>query len=254
MHFLVSNDDGIHAEGLRTLAAALASVGGVHIVAPDRDRSAASHSLTVDRPLRMQKTDDGAFTVNGTPTDCVHLAITGKLLQQIPTMVISGINEGANLGDDVLYSGTVAAAMEGRLLGCPAIAFSLASEAGEPLKHYATAAEFAKRLVVRLGGIDLSSAEMILNVNVPDLPFSELKGVEITRLGFRHRSESVIKDTDPKGQEIFWIGRPGPAQDNGPGTDFYAIQRRCVSITPLHIDLTRYTAMEAFKNWSEELL
>lgn len=253
MRFLVSNDDGIHAEGLRALASALASIGTVHVVAPDRDRSAASHSLTLDRPLRVQKVGDHTYAVNGTPTDCVHLAITG-LLPELPTMVISGINEGANLGDDVLYSGTVSAAMEGRFLGCPAIAFSLASLNGESLQHYSTAAEVAKRLVIRLMQMELSAAEMILNVNVPDLPFRELSGIQVTRLGFRHCSEPVVKDYDPKGREIFWVGRPGPAQDNGPGTDFFAIENRCVSLTPLHIDLTRYTAMDALKKWSEGLL
>jgi 5'-nucleotidase len=244
MRILLSNDDGCHAPGLRCLADALRDVATVTIVAPDRNRSGTSHALTLDRPLRVRHDEPGVVCVDGTPTDCVHLAITG-LLDQEPDMVISGINAGANLGDDVLYSGTVAAAIEGRFLGYPAIAVSLASDMPQ---HYDTAAQITRELVQRLLSHPLP-ADTILNVNVPDRPRDKLEAVEATRLGHRHRSEPVTQATDPRGRPIYWVGPPGGEQDAGPGTDFDAIRRGCISVTPLQIDLTRYTALDALANW-----
>jgi len=246
MRILVSNDDGYRAPGLSALARALAQLGEVTVVAPERNRSGASNSLTLDRPLRVLQGDNGYTFVDGTPTDCVHVAITG-LLEQEPDLVVSGINAGANLGDDVIYSGTVAAAMEGRFLGLPAIAVSLV---GEEPRHYATAAEVAKRLVARLRSEPLP-VDTILSVNVPDLPWNELAGFEATRLGHRHKAEPVIKARDPRGRTIYWVGGAGPEEDAGPGTDFHAVRNRRVSITPLQVDLTRYTALEAVASWIE---
>jgi len=244
MRILVSNDDGFGAPGIAVLAAAMARIGDVVIVAPERDRSGASNSLTLDAPIRVRREGDSGYRVEGTPTDCVHLAITG-LLDDDPDMVISGINSGANLGDDVLYSGTVAAAMEGRFLGLPAVAVSLASH--EP-RHYETAARVAALLVERLRQ-DPLPADTILNVNVPDRPWEALAGFEATRLGQRHRAEPVVRSEDPRGRPIYWIGPPGVEQDAGPGTDFDAINRGCVSVTPIQVDLTRYRALEQVAGW-----
>lgn len=244
MKILVSNDDGYRAPGLAVLAAALAQLGDVTVVAPDRNRSGASNSLTLDRPVRAALGDNGFTYVDGTPTDCVHLAITG-LLDEEPDMVVSGINAGANLGDDVLYSGTVAAAMEGRFLGLPAIAVSLV---GEEPQHYHTAGEVAKRLVLRLRHHPLP-ADTILNVNVPDVPWEQLAGFEATRLGHRRKAEPVIKSRDPRGRAIYWVGPAGPEEDAGEGTDFFAIRQRRVSITPLQVDLTRYSALDSVAGW-----
>lgn len=219
-------------------------MASVTIVAPDRNRSGTSHALTLDRPLRARDEGSDVWCVDGTPTDCVHLAITG-LLEEEPDMVISGINAGANLGDDVLYSGTVAAAIEGRFLGYPAIAVSLASEAPQ---YYETAAQITRELVQRLLSHPLP-ADTILNVNVPDRPRNKLEAVEATRLGHRHRSEPVTRGADPRGRPIYWVGPPGSEQDAGPGTDFDAIRRGCISVTPLQIDLTRYLALDALANW-----
>ncbi|HLW75268.1 MAG TPA: 5'/3'-nucleotidase SurE, partial [Gammaproteobacteria bacterium] len=226
MRILLSNDDGCRAEGLRCLADALKAFAAVTVVAPDRNRSGASNSLTLDAPLRLHHDAPGVICVDGTPTDCVHLAITG-LLDEAPDMVVSGINAGANLGDDVLYSGTVAAAMEGRFLGFPAVAVSLVLESPAP-PHFDTAARFTCELVKRLQTHPLP-ADTILNVNVPNLSWNEIKAVEATRLGHRHRSEPVLKDTDPRGRPLYWIGPPGAEQDAGPGTDFNALRRRCIS-------------------------
>lgn len=248
MKILVSNDDGYRAPGLAALAAAMAQLGEVTVVAPDRNRSGASNSLTLDRPIRALLGDNGYTFVDGTPTDCVHLAITG-LLEEEPDIVVSGINSGANLGDDVLYSGTVAAAMEGRFLGFPAIAVSLV---GEEPQHYATAAEVAKRLVLRLQTRTLP-ADTILNVNVPDVPWDQLTGFEATRLGHRRKSEPVVKSRDPRGRPIYWVGPAGPEEDAGAGTDFYAIRQRRVSVTPLHVDLTRYGALDTVAGWVREI-
>jgi 5'-nucleotidase len=248
MRFLLSNDDGYLAPGLSALARALQPLGELDVVAPERNRSGASNSLTLHRPLRVRQADNGFYNVDGTPTDCVHLAITG-LMEHKPDMVIAGINHGANLGDDVLYSGTVAAAMEGRFLGVPAIAVSLTNHAG---KHFDTAARIVVRLIERLGNEPLP-ADTILNVNVPDLPLEQLAGVEATRLGHRHQAEAMIRASDPHGNPVYWIGAPGLEADAGPGTDFDAVRRQCVSITPLHVDLTRYTALDQIASWLKKL-
>ncbi|MCJ7557568.1 MAG: 5'/3'-nucleotidase SurE [Gammaproteobacteria bacterium] len=245
MRILVSNDDGYRSAGIRALAAALDQFGEVIIVAPEINRSGASNSLTLDSPLRMVEAEQGVFFVNGTPTDCVHLAITG-LMDPDPDMVVSGINDGANLGDDVLYSGTVAAAMEGRCLGLPAIAFSLVT-AGEP-RHLDTAARIAREIVTRLVEHPLPT-DTILNVNIPDLPYENLQGIEVTRLGNRHRAEPVIRGRDPRGREIYWVGSAGSEQDAGSGTDFFAISKGCVSVTPLLVDLTRHPQMNVVREW-----
>jgi 5'-nucleotidase len=214
------------------------------VIAPERNRSAASSSLTVHDPLRVFKAPNGFLYVNGTPSDCVHLAVTG-LLDVEPDMVISGINAGANMGDDVIYSGTVAAAIEGRFLGYPAIAVSLC---GINPRHYETAARVARELLLKVSDHSLPP-DSILNVNVPDVPWENLTGWEVTRLGSRHRAEKVIKSTDPRGLPIYWVGSAGGEQDAGSGTDFHAISRNVVSITPLKIDLTRYEHLESLKNW-----
>lgn len=245
---LVSNDDGYQTPGIISLAAALRDLAEVIVVAPDQDRSGASNSLTLKRPLYISRHENGFFSVEGTPTDCVHLAING-LLDENPDMVVSGINAGPNLGDDVIYSGTVAAAMEGRFLGSPAVAVSLASH--QP-KYYNTAAQVAKRIVARLRENPLP-ADTILNVNVPDLPWEQLAGFQATRLGHRHKSEPVLKSIDPRGHAIYWIGPAGPEQDAGPGTDFHAVRTGHVSITPIQVDLTRYTALDQVAHWLETL-
>jgi len=244
MHILLSNDDGYLSPGLEQLATALEPLATITVVAPERDRSGASNSLTLTRPLRVRRGENGFFFVDGTPTDCVHLAVTG-LMDQQPDMVIAGINRGANLGDDVLYSGTVAAAMEGRFLGAPAIAISLV---GRPPMHFETAARVAVRLVERLRH-DPLPADTILNVNVPDVAFQLLAGYEATRLGHRHKAEPVVRASDPHGEAVYWVGAPGPEADAGAGTDFHAIRQQRVSITPLHVDLTRYTALEQVASW-----
>lgn len=244
MHILLSNDDGYLAEGLRRLAEGLAALGRLTVVAPDRNRSGASNSLTLDVPLRMTTLDDGTIRVDGTPTDCVHLAITG-LLDEEPDMVVSGINSGPNLGDDVIYSGTVAAAMEGRFLGLPAIAVSMGRFDAE---HYASGVQATLQLVRQLETVPLP-ADTILNVNVPDLPWEKIQGFRATRLGHRHRAEPVARSTDPRGREIFWIGPAGPEQDAGPGTDFDAVRNGYVSVTPLQVDLTRHAALDTVSEW-----
>lgn len=247
MRVLVSNDDGVDAPGIKVLAQGLREAGhSVVTVAPDRDRSGASNSLTLDRPLRARALDAQTWCVVGTPTDCVHLALAG-LLDVEPHIVVSGINTVANLGDDVIYSGTVAAAMEGRFLGLPAIAMSLAWQGGDT-RHYETAARVAVQLTARLL-VDPLPANTILNVNVPNLPWEQLRGFEVTRLGHRHRAEPCIRQEDPRGRPIWWIGMAGPEMDGGPGTDFHAIRSHCVSITPIHVDLTRYQALEKVSGW-----
>jgi 5'-nucleotidase len=244
MHILISNDDGYLAQGINALAAALEPYARISVVAPDKNRSAASNSLTLDMPLRATLSDNGFVRVDGTPTDCVHLAITG-LLEQEPDMVFAGINHGANLGDDVLYSGTVAAATEGRFLGLPAIAISLASH--NP-KHFDTAAHVAVTLLKKILQQPLPQ-DTLLNVNVPDLPLAELKGYQSTRLGQRHKAEAVIQAKDPRGHTIYWVGPAGAEQDAGPGTDFDAIRNGYVSVTPLQLDLTRHERLEVLNNW-----
>ncbi|GGI80573.1 5'/3'-nucleotidase SurE [Legionella impletisoli] len=248
MKILISNDDGVLAPGLRILSHELALIGEVAVMAPDRNRSGASNSLTLSRPLRVRKMENGDFSVEGTPTDCVHLALTG-FFDFVPDIVVSGINEGANLGDDILYSGTVAAAMEGRYLGFPAIAISMV---GEVIKHYETGAMIAKQLVKKLQSERLPS-QTILNVNVPDLPIEQLKGIEVTRLGSRHSAEPVIKENDPRGRPMYWIGPPGKEADSGPGTDFFAVSHGAVSVTPLHLDLTYYKLFNEVATWMDTI-
>lgn len=244
MRILLSNDDGYLAEGLCALADALRDHADISVVAPDRNRSAASNSLTLEMPLRAHTMDNGFIKVDGTPTDCVHLAITG-LLDKEPDMVIAGINHGGNMGDDVLYSGTVAAATEGRFLGLPAMAISLA---GNNPVHFATAGIVAVTLLKQLIKQPLPK-DTILNVNVPDLPIEAIRGYQATRLGQRHKSEPVIKSADPRGRNIYWVGPPGAEQDAGAGTDFYAINTGFVSVTPLQIDLTWYERINALTAW-----
>jgi len=243
MRILLSNDDGYFAPGLELLASQLAAEAEVTVVAPERDRSGASNSLTLDRPLTVRRAPNGFLFVNGTPTDCVHLAVTG-LLDHLPDMVISGINLGANMGDDTIYSGTVAAATEGHLLGIPAIAVSLTSKTG---RHFDTAAAVVGELLRRhhrqsLGG-------WLLNVNVPDVPLSELKGLRMTRLGRRHKAESVIKTVTPRGETCYWVGAAGPAADAGDGTDFHAVEQGYASVTPLQIDLTHHAELPRVAQW-----
>lgn len=244
MRILVSNDDGYQAPGLRALAEELKAFAEVTVVAPERNRSGASNSLTLDSPLRVEQVSEAVYYVNGTPSDCVHVAITG-LLEQEPDMVVSGVNHGANLGDDVLYSGTVAAAMEGRFLGLPALAVSLVGDDG---RHFAAAAGVARRLVERMVS-DPLPPETILNVNVPDLPAERIRGTEVTRLGFRHKSEPVIRARDPKNRPIYWIGPAGRGQDTGPGTDFHAIAAGSVSVTPITVDLTAHGSIDSLRAW-----
>jgi 5'-nucleotidase len=246
MRILLSNDDGYQAAGLICLYQALSTVADISVVAPERNRSGASNSLTLENPIRAYQAENGFTYVDGTPTDCVHLAITGLLAQE-PDMVIAGINAGSNMGDDVLYSGTVAAAMEGRFLGLPAIAISLA---GEHFQHFDTAARFAVLLIERLKN-DPLPVDTILNVNVPDVPWEALEGYEATRLGRRHKSEPVVKMQDPRGNDIYWVGPVGAEQDAGPGTDFHAVRHNRISLTPLNVDLTRYTAIDQVASWVE---
>lgn len=247
MKILISNDDGFLAPGIRALAKALQEIAEITVVAPDRNRSGASNSLSLVNPLRTMTQENGFISVNGTPTDCVHLAVTG-LLKEMPDMVVSGINEGSNLSDDVLYSGTVAAATEGRFLGLPAVAVSLA---GPKCKHYESAAMITKNLVLRLKDNPIPK-DTVLNVNVPDLALTDIRGVQVTRLGTRHIAEPTIKTVDPRGRKIYWIGQPGPEQDAGPGTDFYAVNQGYVSITPLHLDLTHYKVFDELSGWVKD--
>lgn len=248
MRVLLSNDDGVYAPGLKALADSMREIfDSVDVVAPDRNRSGASNSLTINAPLRTKTISDRVISVEGTPTDCVHLAVTG-LLEHRPDLVVSGINDSANLGDDVWYSGTVAAAMEGRFLGIPAIAVSLNGE-----NNYDTAAAVAAMLVRRVLADPLPAAT-ILNVNVPDVALDELQGFEVTRLGTRHAAEQMIPTLDPRGKPIYWIGPPGKQQDAGEGTDFYAVNRGYVSITPLNVDITHYESFEQIATWSQGLV
>ncbi len=249
MRILLSNDDGYFAPGITLLAGALSTLGEVTVVAPERDRSGASNSLTLDRPLMVKRAQNGFYYVNGTPTDCVHLAVTG-LLEHLPDIIVSGVNHGANMGDDTIYSGTVAAATEGFLLGIPSIAVSLVAAGGD---HFATAAQVACKLVDRFRTWSPRQA-VLLNVNVPDVPQDQLRGAEVTRLGKRHKAEPVMKSATPRGDVVYWIGAAGGAQDAGEGTDFYAVAGKAVSITPLQMDLTRFSQMQEIQEWLGQAL
>jgi 5'-nucleotidase len=244
MRFLVSNDDGYFSPGITLLAEKLAQLGEVTVVAPERDRSGASNSLTLDRPLHVRRAANGFRYVNGTPTDCVHLALTG-LVDPPPDLVVSGINFGANMGDDTIYSGTVAAATEGYLFGIPSLAISLASKEG---RHFETAAAIAVQMVQRFARAPFPPP-LLLNVNVPDLPLAELGGIEATRLGRRHKAEPVVKMETPRGETAYWIGPAGGAQDAGPGTDFHAVAAGRVSVTPLQIDLSQHQQLPQVAGW-----
>ncbi|MDH4235108.1 MAG: 5'/3'-nucleotidase SurE [Gallionella sp.] len=248
MRILISNDDGYFAPGLACLAEHLARIAEIVVVAPERDRSGASNSLTLDRPLKLSRAANGFYYVNGTPTDCVHLAVTGMLEQQ-PDMVVSGINAGANMGDDTIYSGTVAAATEGFLLGIPSIAVSLE---GRKFANYETAARVAVGLVQRFSR-QKHSHPWLLNVNVPDVPYVQLQGTAVTRLGKRHKAEPVIKTSNPHGETVYWVGAAGKAQDAGEGTDFHAVAQQRASVTPLQIDLTQYNQLDAVRDWIERV-
>jgi 5'-nucleotidase len=251
LKILISNDDGYRAEGIKRLREALLPLGEITVVAPDRNRSGASNSLTLDVPLRVFEAEPGVhFVMGGTPTDCVHMAVTG-MLEDRPDMVVSGINDGENLGDDVLYSGTVAAAVEGRFLGLSAVAISLAMQPDSD-RNFSAAAEVARMLVAQLLRRPPEKA-LILNVNVPDLPIGMIKGFRSTRLGFRHQSEPVIRTTDPRGRPIYWVGPAGAHLDAGEGTDFHAVQNGFVSVTPLQIDLTRHAAIPAVQSWLDDI-
>jgi 5'-nucleotidase len=244
MRILLSNDDGYFAPGLEMLAEALAPLAEITVVAPERDRSASSNSLTLDRPLRLRRAANGFYFVNGTPTDCVHLAVTG-MLDHVPDMVVSGINLGANMGDDTIYSGTVAAAMEGHLLGVPAIAMSLTSKRGA---HFATAGRVARQLVERFLREGFGEP-VLLNVNVPDEPFESLGGLRVTRLGRRHKAEPAVPQVTPRHETVYWVGAAGEAADAGEGTDFHAVANGFVSVTPLQIDLTHAGQIGSVRDW-----
>ncbi|MGX9419180.1 5'/3'-nucleotidase SurE [Vibrio sp. RC27] len=243
MRILLSNDDGVYATGIRTLAAALSEFAEVIIVAPDRNRSAASNSLTLEQALRVEQIEPNVYSVQGTPTDCVHFGLNELLKDQLPDLVLSGINHGANLGDDVLYSGTVAAAMEGHFLGIQSMAFSLVGQT-----NFESAARVACKLVKRHIAQPVKIRRLI-NVNIPDVPYEELGDIAVTRLGARHHAENMIKQKDPRGQDIYWLGPPGKEQDAGEGTDFYAVEQRHVSLTPMQVDLTAHNSILDMKDW-----
>lgn len=244
LRILLSNDDGYFSPGIDCLANALKAVAEVTVVAPERDRSGASNSLTLDRPLSLKRAANGYYYVNGTPTDCVHLAVTG-MLEEVPDMVVSGINLGANMGDDTIYSGTVAAATEGFLLGVPSLAVSLCSKVGA---HFDTAARIALETVRMIQARPIREP-LLLNINVPDVPYEELRGRAATRLGKRHKAEAVVRTVTPRGETVYWVGAAGAAQDAGAGTDFHAVQNNLVSITPLQIDLTHGGQLPLIKEW-----
>lgn len=244
MRILLSNDDGYFSPGLACLAKLLSQIAEIVVVAPERDRSGSSNSLTLDRPLSLHKSHNGFYYVNGTPTDCVHLAVTG-MLDAMPDMIVSGVNDGANMGDDTIYSGTVAAATEGFLLGIPSFAVSLV---GASHGNYLTAARVAADMVMRFREKSILGS-VLLNINVPDIEYHQLRGIEVTRLGRRHKAEPVIKSKNPRGEIVYWVGAAGAAQDASKGTDFYAIQQDRVSVTPLQIDLTRYDQLDLIARW-----
>ncbi len=248
MKLLLSNDDGVNAAGIRCIYKHLIRTHDVTMMAPDRNCSGASNALSLTNPLRVQHLDDDIYSVNGTPSDCVHLALN-SFLSEDPDLVVSGINHGANLGDDVIYSGTVAAATEGRFMGLPAIAVSLASK---QCVHFDSAAEITLKIIEKLRTQPLPS-DQILNINVPDLPISEIKGIKVTRLGRRHRAETMVKSSDPFGRPIHWYGKVGEEQDAGDGTDFFAVANGYCSVTPLSVDMTAYQQMDNMRTWMETL-
>jgi len=253
VRILISNDDGYRARGIHALREGLAGLGDLTVVAPDRNRSGASNSLTLELPLRVGQAEADVYFVEGTPTDCVHLAVSG-LFPFEPDMVVSGVNDGSNLGDDVLYSGTVAAATEGRFLGKPSVAVSLHTDGlrGDAVRHFETGAHFARQIVERLFATPLAATlgrATILNVNVPNIPVNAVKGIKVTRLGNRHRAEAVIRAEDPRGRPVYWVGPAGAGQDAGPGTDFHAVAEGYVSVTPLTIDLTNHAALDGLRSW-----
>lgn len=243
MKILLSNDDGVHANGIKALADSLKDIAEIVIVAPDRNRSGASNSLTLENPLRVVEIEKNIYSVQGTPTDCVHFALNELLRDDMPDLVLSGINHGANLGDDVLYSGTVAAAMEGHFLGVQSIAFSLVGD-----QHFETAGKIVRAIVEQHNESPIP-ANRLLNINIPDVPFDELKGQQVTRLGARHHAETMIKQQDPRGHDVYWLGPPGKEQDAGLGTDFYAIENGLVSITPMQVDLTAHDSLGSMDTW-----
>lgn len=246
LKILLSNDDGVHAQGIHALADSLRDIAEVTIVAPDRNRSGASNSLTLEQPLRVTEIAPKTYSVQGTPTDCVHFALNELMKDDLPDLVLSGINHGANLGDDVLYSGTVAAAMEGHFLGVQAVAFSLVGK-----QHFATAGKIARQIVEQHLKKPIPT-NRLLNINVPDMDFDELKGIAVTRLGARHHAEAMIKQQDPRGHDIYWLGPPGKEQDAGEGTDFYAVDQGYVSVTPLQVDLTAHESLRSMDNWLKD--
>lgn len=248
LKILMSNDDSVFAKGLKVLHQTVSQEHDCIVVAPDRNCSGASNALSLMNPLRISKMDNGFYSVNGTPSDCVHLALN-CFMEEEPQLVISGINHGPNLGDDVIYSGTVAAATEGRYMGFPAIAVSLANKHGE---HFDTAAKVVLEVVNHLIEHPLP-ADQILNINVPDIPYERLRGIQVTRQGRRHKSESMVKSEDAFGREIYWYGKVGPEQDAGEGTDFYAVANNYCSVTPLSVDMTAYQSLDTMKNWIEKL-
>ncbi len=249
MKILLSNDDGVHAKGISVLYQALSRIADVTVVAPDRNCSGASNSLTLINPLRATRLENGFYSVSGTPTDCVHLALN-QLLDFTPDLVVAGINHGANLGDDTLYSGTVAAATEGRHMGLPAVAVSLVAKTDDA--HFETAAEMTVKLVEGLADHPLEK-DQIINLNVPNVPLSDIKGMQVTRLGARHKAETMTKQTDPWGRDVYWYGHLGPELDAGEGTDFNAVNQGYASVTPLSVDMTAKDALPAMANWIEAL-
>ena len=244
MHILISNDDGYFAPGLIALHAALSKVAEVTVVAPDAERSGASNSLTLDRPLTVRRAPNGFYHVNGTPTDCVHLAVTG-LLSSLPDMVVSGINHGANMGDDTVYSGTVAAATEGFLLGIPSIAVSLVTDGGG---HFETAALVVLDLIEKFRKAP-PPGNWLMNLNVPDCRYPDVRGLRVTRLGRRHKAEPVLPARNPRGETVYWVGPAGAAQDAGEGTDFHALAQGYAALTPLQMDLTSYPQLDTLSTW-----
>lgn len=251
MRILVSNDDGVHSKGLSILVEALAKVAtAICVVAPDRNRSGASNSLTLSRPLESYCHSNGFFSLDGTPTDCVHLGRSGLFLDGfLPDIVVSGINYGPNLGDDVLYSGTVAAAMEGRYCQYNPIAVSMGSHHPE---YFETAAQFVSDLIPRMSSLNLAKGT-VLNVNVPDIPLAEVMGVHVTRLGHRFAADVPIEVLDPRGNKRYWVAGSGDASDKTPGTDFFALEHNAISITPLQIDMTHYAGQDELADWLENI-